>query len=67
LEPSKRYIPDAKDQFSSFNFYVHKQLMKCRYVTKGKELLSQLKTGDIIKSAKLVSGLDRFVAPTESG
>ncbi|KAH8953097.1 hypothetical protein BDL97_08G005500 [Sphagnum fallax] len=37
------------------------------YVTKGKELLSQLKTGDIIKSAKLVSGLDRFVAPTESG
>jgi hypothetical protein len=41
--------------------------MKCRYVTKGKELLSQLKTGDIIKSAKLVSGLDRFVAPTESG
>jgi RNA polymerase-interacting CarD/CdnL/TRCF family regulator len=46
---------------------MHKQLMKCRYVTKGKELLSQLKTGDIIKSAKLVSGLDRFVAPTESG
>lgn len=41
--------------------------MKCRYVTKGKELLSQLKTGDIIKSAKLVSGLDRFVASTESG
>ena len=31
------------------------------YVTKGKELLSQLKTGDIIKEAKLVSGADRLV------
>lgn len=31
------------------------------YVTKGRELLSQLKTGDVIKEAKLVSGADRVV------
>ncbi|XP_024370689.1 peptidyl-prolyl cis-trans isomerase CYP37, chloroplastic [Physcomitrium patens] len=31
------------------------------YVTKGRELLSQLKTGDVIKEAKLVSGTDRLV------
>ncbi|MCO5553244.1 hypothetical protein L7F22_006765 [Adiantum nelumboides] len=31
------------------------------YVTNGKELLSQLRTGDVIESAKLVSGADRLV------
>lgn len=31
------------------------------YVTNGKELLSQLRTGDVIESAKLVSGVDRLV------
>ncbi|KAH7297844.1 hypothetical protein KP509_25G015100 [Ceratopteris richardii] len=31
------------------------------YVTKGKELLSQLRTGDIIVSAKLISGADRLI------
>lgn len=31
------------------------------YVTKGRELLSQLKTGDVIKEAKLVAGMDRLV------
>lgn len=31
------------------------------YVIKGRELLSQLKTGDVIKEAKLVSGTDRLV------
>ncbi|KAL3698067.1 hypothetical protein R1sor_012143 [Riccia sorocarpa] len=36
------------------------------YVTKGKELLSQLKTGDIIKSATLVSGQDRLVLPSST-
>ncbi|KAL2644810.1 hypothetical protein R1flu_012397 [Riccia fluitans] len=34
------------------------------YVTKGKELLSQLKTGDIIQTATLVSGQDRLVLPS---
>lgn len=32
------------------------------YVTNGKELLSQLRTGDVIESAKLVSGADRLIA-----
>eukprot|EP00897_Mesotaenium_endlicherianum_P004182 jgi/Mesen1/3792/ME000206S02972 len=31
------------------------------YVTKGRELLSQLKTGDVIQSAKLVSGTEHLV------
>eukprot|EP00250_Pteridium_aquilinum_P016844 c23319_g1_i1 orf=434-1741(-) len=31
------------------------------YVTNGKELLSQLRTGDVIESARLVSGADRLV------
>lgn len=31
------------------------------YVTNGKELLSQLRTGDVIESVKLVSGADRLV------
>lgn len=31
------------------------------YVTNGKELLSQLRTGDVIESAKLVSGADRLI------
>ncbi|XP_002960870.2 peptidyl-prolyl cis-trans isomerase CYP37, chloroplastic isoform X2 [Selaginella moellendorffii] len=33
------------------------------YATKGRELLSQLKTGDVIESATLVSGRDRLVYP----
>lgn len=31
------------------------------YVTKGRELLSQLRTGDVIKEAKLTSGTERLV------
>lgn len=34
------------------------------YVTNGKELLSQIRTGDIIRSAKLVSGADRLMVPS---
>lgn len=34
------------------------------YVTNGKELLSQIRTGDIIQSAKLVSGADRLIVPS---
>ncbi|KAG6547222.1 hypothetical protein Mapa_011158 [Marchantia paleacea] len=36
------------------------------YVTKGKELLSQLKTGDIIQSAAMISGQDKLVVPNSS-
>ena len=35
----------------------------CRYVIKGRELLSQIKNGDIIESAKLISGEDKLVIP----
>ncbi|XP_022877574.1 peptidyl-prolyl cis-trans isomerase CYP37, chloroplastic [Olea europaea var. sylvestris] len=33
------------------------------YTTVGRETLSQIKTGDVIRSAKLVEGLDRLVLP----
>lgn len=33
------------------------------YVTEGKDILSQLRTGDVIQSARLVSGSDRLVVP----
>eukprot|EP00271_Cylindrocystis_brebissonii_P010636 TRINITY_DN26897_c0_g1_i1.p1 TRINITY_DN26897_c0_g1~~TRINITY_DN26897_c0_g1_i1.p1 ORF type:complete len:492 (+),score=95.63 TRINITY_DN26897_c0_g1_i1:168-1643(+) len=33
------------------------------YVTKGKEILQQLKTGDVIESARLLSGFDKLVIP----
>ncbi|KAJ4813405.1 Cyclophilin-like peptidyl-prolyl cis-trans isomerase family protein [Rhynchospora pubera] len=36
------------------------------YTTNGREVLSQIKTGDIIRSAKLVQGLNRLVLPQES-
>lgn len=36
------------------------------YVTNGKELLSQLRTGDIIESAKMVSGANRLVVNSAS-
>ncbi|PPD93028.1 hypothetical protein GOBAR_DD10060 [Gossypium barbadense] len=36
------------------------------YITAGREILPQIKTGDIIKSAKLVEGRDRLVLPSES-
>ncbi|KAK4775309.1 hypothetical protein SAY86_010244 [Trapa natans] len=36
------------------------------YTTAGRELLSQIKTGDVIKSAKLIDGQDRLIVPNES-
>lgn len=36
------------------------------YATAGKEILSQIKTGDVIRSAKLLEGRDRLVLPNES-
>ncbi|KAF5730637.1 peptidyl-prolyl cis-trans isomerase CYP37 chloroplastic [Tripterygium wilfordii] len=36
------------------------------YTTVGRDILSQIKTGDVIKSAKLVDGQDRLVVPNES-
>jgi hypothetical protein len=38
----------------------------CRYTTVGKDILSQIKTGDVIVSAKLVEGQDRLILPNES-
>lgn len=35
------------------------------YTTVGKDILSQIKTGDVIRSAKLVEGQDRLVLPNE--
>ncbi|XP_006841723.2 peptidyl-prolyl cis-trans isomerase CYP37, chloroplastic isoform X1 [Amborella trichopoda] len=37
------------------------------YTTVGREILSQLKTGDVIRSAKLVQGQERFVLPVSEG
>ncbi|KAL9236389.1 hypothetical protein vseg_011067 [Gypsophila vaccaria] len=36
------------------------------YTTAGKDVLAQIKSGDIIRSAKLVEGGDRLVLPNES-
>eukprot|EP01018_Ginkgo_biloba_P022577 Gb_26968 [translate_table: standard] len=36
------------------------------YTISGREVLPQLKTGDIIKSIKLVDGLDHLVLPSSS-
>ncbi|XP_031266792.1 peptidyl-prolyl cis-trans isomerase CYP37, chloroplastic-like [Pistacia vera] len=36
------------------------------YTTVGREILSQIKTGDVIRSAKLIQGQDRLVLPNKS-
>ncbi|XP_061373861.1 peptidyl-prolyl cis-trans isomerase CYP37, chloroplastic [Gastrolobium bilobum] len=36
------------------------------YVTTGRDILPQIKSGDIIRSAKLIEGQDRLVLPKES-
>ncbi|XP_059662615.1 peptidyl-prolyl cis-trans isomerase CYP37, chloroplastic [Cornus florida] len=36
------------------------------YTTVGREILPQIKTGDVIRSAKLVEGQDRLVLPNEN-
>lgn len=36
------------------------------YTTVGREILPQIKTGDVIRSAKLVEGQDRLILPNES-
>lgn len=36
------------------------------YTTGGREILSQIKTGDVVRSAKLVEGQDRLVLPKET-
>ncbi|PRQ31274.1 putative peptidylprolyl isomerase [Rosa chinensis] len=35
------------------------------YTTVGKDIVSQIKTGDVIRSAKLGEGQDRVVLPNE--
>lgn len=36
-----------------------------RYTTVGREILPQIKTGDVIRSVKLLNGQDRLVLPDE--
>ncbi|KAL8505945.1 hypothetical protein ACS0TY_016974 [Phlomoides rotata] len=36
------------------------------YTTRGRETLSEIKTGDVIRSAKLIEGQDRLILPQES-
>ncbi|XP_059067086.1 peptidyl-prolyl cis-trans isomerase CYP37, chloroplastic-like [Cryptomeria japonica] len=36
------------------------------YATSGREILPQLKTGDVIKSAKLIEGYDHLVLPASN-
>jgi len=38
----------------------------CRYTIAGKDILGQIKTGDIIKSAKLIEGQDRLSLPVQN-
>jgi len=38
----------------------------CRYTTIGRDILPEIKTGDIVRSAKLIEGQDRLVLPKES-
>lgn len=35
----------------------------CSYTISGKDILSEIKSGDVIQSAKLVEGLDHLVLP----
>lgn len=35
----------------------------CSYTVAGKDILSEIKSGDVIQSAKLVEGLDHLVLP----
>lgn len=37
-----------------------------RYTTVGREILPQIKSGDVIRSAKLVEGEDNLVLPDDS-
>lgn len=36
-----------------------------RYTTAGREILPQVRTGDVIRSAKLVEGQERLVLPKD--
>ncbi|CAN0826412.1 Peptidyl-prolyl cis-trans isomerase CYP37, chloroplastic [Linum grandiflorum] len=36
------------------------------YITGGRDILGQIKTGDVIRSAKLVDGQDRLILPNQS-
>ncbi|KAL5736246.1 hypothetical protein ACOSQ2_031034 [Xanthoceras sorbifolium] len=36
------------------------------YTTVGREILPQIKTGDVIRSAKLIQGQDRLILPNEN-
>ncbi|CAI0375936.1 unnamed protein product [Linum tenue] len=36
------------------------------YATSGRDILSQIKTGDVIRSAKMVDGQDRLILPAQS-
>lgn len=42
------------------------QFSVCGYTTVGRENLNQIKTGDVIRSAKLVQGRDRLILPKEN-
>ncbi|XP_050138940.1 peptidyl-prolyl cis-trans isomerase CYP37, chloroplastic-like isoform X3 [Malus sylvestris] len=50
-------------EFSVFGYVFLLLNCCCRYTTVGKDILSQIKTGDVIRSAKLVEGQDRLVLP----
>ncbi|XP_075482705.1 peptidyl-prolyl cis-trans isomerase CYP37, chloroplastic isoform X2 [Primulina tabacum] len=42
------------------------QFSVCGYTTVGRQNLSQIKSGDVIRSAKLVEGQDRLILPKEN-
>jgi hypothetical protein len=55
------HFVSEKDQVRTV--YVHPNT--CRYTTEGRDVLSQIKNGDKILSAKLVQGKERLVLPQE--
>ena len=57
-----RNFSDLQDAFEVA--YVWYKL--CRYTTAGRDILGQIQTGDIIKSAKLIEGQDRLILPAQN-
>ncbi|GKD80425.1 peptidyl-prolyl cis-trans isomerase CYP37, chloroplastic isoform X2 [Tanacetum coccineum] len=64
---------DVSEEYSSpnqFFFYLYDKSYVMfppmhRYTTIGRDILPQIKTGDVIRSAKLVEGQDNLALPAE--
>lgn len=61
------YLYDKKSSGLGGLSFEEGQFSVFGYVTKGRELLSQIRSGDMILSAKITSGLEHFVPGKEAG